>query len=128
MHTNSPSSEDAAAVMSEVARVTKQVLVPRLQEALLEIPEEQAFALEMSFHEGESDEDIASMRQVSVSEVQDLKQQAKESLMQTQFGQELETKERLETVLDLTGRYWLNRQEKDAERYRQAFEEARAKL
>lgn len=115
---------NAAALMSEIAQITKQVLVPQLQEALREIPEDQAFALEMSFHEGESDESIASMMLVSVSEVQDLKRQAKDSLMQTQFGQELETQERLETVLELTGRYWLNRNEKDKERCRQALEEA----
>jgi hypothetical protein len=43
---------DAAAVLSEIARITKQDLVPWLREALREIPEEQAFALEMSYFEG----------------------------------------------------------------------------
>jgi hypothetical protein len=125
---NDLTSSKAAAFLSEVAQITKQTVVPRLQEALLEIPEEQAFALEMSFFEDEDDEDIASMMQVSKVEVQSLKQQAKESLMHTQFGWELETKDRLETSLKLAGRYWQNRKEKDAERYQQAFEKALAEL
>jgi hypothetical protein len=43
------------------------------------------------------------MMQVSAKKVRNLKQQAKDSLMHTEPGQQLETKERLEFALEQAG-------------------------
>jgi hypothetical protein len=119
---------DAASLLSEAGRLTKKVIAPALQDALLEIPEKEAFVLEMFYHEGEENEDIASMLGATTSQVRELKQQAKESLFRTQFGQKLETKERLESALKLSGRYWQAREDEDAQRFKQAIEQAQEEI
>jgi len=101
----------------------KQAIVPALQEALLEVPEEQAFALEMSLFEGEDDTAIASMMETSEEEVRALREEAQEQLLETELGQKL-GRSTLHNALDLAGRYWRQRRERDAERYREAIEEA----
>lgn len=120
---NQPDAGDAAAVLSEAAVAVKQTIVPALQEALLEVPEDQAFALEMSLFEGEDDEAIASMMQVSEEEVRALREEAREQLLETEMGQKL-GRSTLHNALDLAGRYWRQRRERDAERYLEAIEEA----
>jgi hypothetical protein len=120
---NQPNAGDAAAVLSEAAVAVKQAIVPAVQDALLEMPEEQAFALEMSLFEGEDDAAIASMLETSEEEVRGLRKEAREELLETELGQKLD-RSSLQNALDLAGRYWRQRRERDAERYKEAFEEA----
>ena len=124
---NQPNAGDAAAVLSEAAVAVKRTIVPAVQDALLEVPEEQAFALEMSLFEGEDDAAIASMLETSEEEVRALRAEAREELLNTELGQKL-GRSSLQNALDLAGRYWRQRQERDAERFQEAIEEVIASL
>jgi hypothetical protein len=113
----------AAALLSEAGATLKRTIVPAVKEALLELPEEEAFALEMSLLEGEDDASIASMMGVTEKEVQTLREEAREQLLETELGQEL-GRSGLRKALGLTGRYWREHRGHDAEKFQRVLEKS----
>lgn len=98
------SAGQTAALLSEAADAAEQTVVPALQEALLEVSEEPAFALELSLFEGKEDTAIASIMNVSEEDVRDLQEEAREQLLRTEFGQKVGRSD-LHDVLKLAGTY-----------------------
>jgi len=94
----------AAALLSGAAAAAEQTVVPALQEALLEVSEEPAFALEMSLFEGKSDAAIASVMNISEEDARSLKEEARRQLLDTELGREV-GQSGLSDMLELADRY-----------------------
>jgi hypothetical protein len=94
----------AAALLSGAAAAAEQTVVPALQEALLEVSEEPAFALEMSLFEGKSDAAIASVMNISKEDARSLKEEARRQLLDTELGREV-GQSGLSDMLELADRY-----------------------
>ncbi|WP_263788135.1 hypothetical protein [Salinibacter grassmerensis] len=117
----SASAGQAAAFLSEAADAVEQTIVPALQEALLEVAEEPAFALEMSLFEGRDDATIASTMGISEEDVRKLQKEAREQLLKTEFGQETGRKD-LRDMLRLAGVYL--RQQSNSKQFQEGFSKA----
>lgn len=115
-----PDAGRAAAFLSEMAAGVKQEIIPALRKALLEMPEDQALALQMSLLEGDDDTTIASAMKMTEEDVRELRDRAREQLLETELGKKL-GHEHLPGALRLAAMYVQWQQERDTERFREAL-------